>query len=176
MDDLPPWVIMQTQNAVVRSVLEEMFGNGRFRADLDAVFRQGDKRPPFKAYIGDAESLAGINAARTDKVLMNANEGAAAMYDSPNVGGIFVDVDRLHEAVGQDSAQARELVRDAFLHEFAHLYPVAQSRDMSARTGDPKVGSRNQAKHPVMQGENRLRALFDLPAKSVYGLMGMMGR
>jgi hypothetical protein len=79
-------------------------------------------------------------------------------------------VDKVHRAVKGDSARAREMARDALIHEFAHLLPVAGSRHMRDRTGDPQPGDRRAAEHPVIQGENRLRGLFDLPAKTFYGL------
>ena len=179
MDEFPPWLVMQTQNPVIREVLTELLQNEQLRTQLDAQFGKRDQRPSFITHVGDTAFLDQLNEGRPrrQRVKIDNNTGAASLYNgsqdgSVNAGGLFVDVDRLHEVAGQDSALARQHVRDAFLHEFAHLLPVATARNMSGRTGDPKPGAKDQVQHPVIQGENQLRGLFGLPAKTTYGLLG----
>jgi hypothetical protein len=174
--ELPPWVVMQSQNPVLASVLKDLFKNERFRAAADSVFApQGGEQ--FPVFLGDHMSLEQMNATRprNQRVQPSGREAAVSAYatrpdQSIDSGGLFVNVDKIHETLQQDSAAARLAVRDALLHEFGHLFPVAEQRHARAITGDPKRNDRNAAQHPVMQSENRLRGLFDLPAKTFYGL------
>lgn len=176
MDELPPWVYLVAENPVLRSVVGEMFKNPQFADSLREHFEERPGRPQFSTWFGDpawVESMPHLKG----QAEMDPRAAAVSLYNGAgkrgpvNGGAVVVDVDRIHAAVEQDSARARGLVKEAVLHEFGHLIPVAEARDMSARTGDPKPGSKNQAKHPVMQGENKLRGLFNLPAKVTYGLL-----
>jgi hypothetical protein len=176
MDPLPSWLIMQSENPVLRSVLGEMFQNPKLRGILEGMFAP-EGRPPFPTVVGDAAGLERLNASRpkNTRTKIPRGIGAASVYSaepdsSVHAAGIFVDVDRIHSEAKGDSARARVAVRDAVLHELAHLLPLAEQRHLRAATGDPKPGDKNVADHPVIQGENRLRDLFGLAAKTTYGL------
>ncbi len=84
--------------------------------------------------------------------------------------GMAFDLDRIR-GMARDSAHAEELMRDAVLHEFAHVLPLARARNARASTGDPRPGVRNVMDHPVIQGENELRGLLGLEPKQFYGLL-----
>lgn len=167
MDELPPWVILQSQDEVLKGVLRELFSNAQLRGHLDGVFAP-EGRAPFKAFVGDASLIDRLNkAAGEERYRLDPNTGAVAMVGTQPYGGIAVDLDKLHGAA-RDSAQAREMVRDALLHEFGHLVPVAQGGEP---TGDPARDS-DITGHPVIQNENKLRGLLGLPSKAFYGLLG----
>jgi hypothetical protein len=133
---------------------------------LDSIFGAPNRQEPYDITVGDRSFLDLVNQGR-QRITMDENIGAGAMSQA-DMGAIVVDVDKLHEVVQQDSARARQLVRDALLHEFAHLVPVAQGQPA---LGDPKPGARNAHKHPVIQGENKLRGLLGLEPKQHYGLL-----
>jgi hypothetical protein len=174
MDELPPWVILQSQNPVLTSVLQELLKNERFMAEITPHFEGGGARQMFLTYIGDPAFLRTLNGTRHNKLRIDRNlagvsTGNGQADGSVHVGAMIIDVDRIHSAA-PDSAAARAAVRDAVLHEFAHLMPMARTRRMTSRLGDPKTGSANPSIHPVIQGENRLRGLVGLHSKDFYGL------
>jgi len=178
MDELPPWVVMQTQDPVIQSVITELLANGQFRAPFDSHFTSTNERPSFTTHVGDPAFLRDFNRTRPrrERVKVDENTAAASIYNnqpdgSVNSGGLMIDVDRIHDVVKQDSARARDLTRDAIIHEFAHLLPVAESRSMDSRTGDPNPGRRGASDHAVIQQENLLRGLLGLPPKDYYGLL-----
>lgn len=181
MDELPPYIYFQTENPVIRAVVAELLRPGPFRDELDGVFGPpNDSTPAFTLYVGDMGNLEQMNRnrPRNQRAQIDPNIGAGTVFsakDGPvSMGGIYIDADKLHAAVQQDSAQARELIRDAILHELGHAVPVARARHTRARTGDPdpRRGWMEVAGHPVIQNENKLRGLLDLPAKNFYGLLG----
>jgi hypothetical protein len=165
----PAWLVKLAQNPVTRGVVKDLFTQNPEFAEAvhTAVRNRGDGWPVFvddwdniKAHApGGGEGLASA-------IAWGMNPDSTAFGAS-----IGVDVDRIHELVQQDSARARELVRDALVHEFAHLIPVARSGHMRDATGDPEPGDRNAHKHPVIQKENKLRGLLNLPPKGSYGLL-----
>jgi hypothetical protein len=188
-EPLPWWLQVQGEDPVLRSVLEEMWQSAPLRERLTQAFAP-EGNTPFGLHIGGTDFLDRFNRTRprNQQVRIDKRAGAVALYNEDEdegaayTGGIVVDMDRIHDATRArrgapvDSARARELVRDAVLHELAHFVPVAEARSLSARTFDPKPGSRNQHKHPVIIKENRLRSLLGLPEKKYYGLLGEVER
>jgi hypothetical protein len=175
--ELPSWLRVHGDDTYLKGVLQELFANEAFASQLQGAFAP-EEGQAFNTVVGGRPYLDELNRAwgPNRQVKLDRNVGGVSIYaDQPdgsvNMGGVVIDLDRIHKTVRQDSAQAREIVRDALLHEFAHLLPVAQSRNIGDRTGDPNPKDRDAAQHPVIQGENRLRGLFNLPAKTFYGLM-----
>jgi hypothetical protein len=183
-NELPFWLQVQGEDPVLRSVLQELWGDPSLREYLTSAFAPEDDAP-FALRIGGTDFLDQFNRTRprNQQVRMDKRTGAVALYNEDEdegaayTGGIVVDMDRIHDATRArrgapaDSARARELVRDAVLHELAHFVPVARERNLSARTFDPKPNDPNLTEHPVIQKENKLRGLLNLPPKDFYGLL-----
>jgi hypothetical protein len=183
-NELPFWLQVQGEDPVLRSVLQELWGDPSLREYLTSAFAPEDDAP-FALRIGGTDFLDQFNRTRprNQQVRMDKRTGAVALYNEDEdagaayTGGIVVDMDRIHDATRArrgapaDSARARELVRDAVLHELAHFVPVARERNLSARTFDPKHNDPNLTEHPVIQKENKLRGLLNLPPKDFYGLL-----
>lgn len=179
-EPLPNWLLFQGQNPVLRSVLEDLWQNPDFRQRITESFAP-EGQFPFVLRVGGRDFLDQFNAGRRDGVKIDRNTGAASLYNADagrvDQGGFVVDVDRIHDATRArrgapvDSAQARGLIRDALVHEFAHMAPVAQARSMDARLFDPKPRDRDLAQSPIIRGENKLRGLLGLEPKTYYGLL-----
>ena len=176
MHELPPWLVLMSEDQVLRDVLHELAANPQFLETVGGAFA-GDS--PFPVWVGGMDFLERMNSTRSrrDRVQPGKELGAVTMFNESADGaasgaGVVVDIDRLHKLARQDSALAKQYVRDALLHEFGHVLPVARSRSLSDRTGDPKPGDPNAAQHPVIQNENQLRGLLGLPSKTFYGLLG----
>lgn len=176
MDELPWWLTLRDPNSVYASVVRELWQDPAFAQQVSDALNAPDAGQPFFLSIGGRDIYDSLPDAARRGVPWNEDHGAVTMYgeqDGTAVNaGIAVDVDRILAAVQGDSAQARQLVRDALIHEFGHVMPVARSRSMSDRTFDPKPGDPNAAQHPVIQNENKLRGLLGLPSKTFYGLLG----
>jgi hypothetical protein len=176
MNTNPSWTNPGTGNNTKHIEVSSNGSSWRFRTEMDGVFRrQGDRRL-FPAYIGDEAGLKQFNSSRKDKLRIPKETAAVSAYrmepDSTlSNAGIYIDISKVHRAVEQDSARARELIRDAMLHEFAHLQPVAASRHARDKTATRRPCDPRAAQHPVIQGENRLRGLFGLEPKAHYGLL-----
>lgn len=180
MDELPPYIFFQTENPVIRAVVAELLQPGPFRDELDGIFGPpNDSTPAFALYIGDMGNLEQMNRnrPRNQRAQIDPNIGAGTVFSAKSgpvsMGGIYIDADKLHAVTQQDSAKARELVRDAILHELSHAAPVARARHTRARTGDPdpRRGWMEVAQHPVMVGEAELRKLLGLQPRKTYGLL-----
>lgn len=176
MNELPPWIVLRDTASMPAQVLRELWGNPQFVQHVTAAMAPAD-RFPFAVHVGGRPLFEEIAQGRTSWDAEGGATGAATIFNAPSPNepvtqaGMAFDVDRILAAAGGDSAQAREMVRDAFLHEFGHVLPVARSRNLSDRTGDPRPGVRNVMDHPVIQGENELRGLLGLEPKQFYGLL-----
>jgi len=175
MDELPPWLVLMSENQVLRDVLHELAANPQFLETVGSALA-GDS--PFPVWVGGMDFLERMNSTRPrkDRVQPGKELGAITMFNRSADGtaggaGVVVDIDRLHKLARQDSALAKQYVRDALLHEFGHVLPVARSRSLSDRTFDPKPGDPNAAQHPAIQSENALRQLLGLKPKRHYGLL-----
>jgi hypothetical protein len=173
----PSWLVWESTNPVLRASMRELLNNPRFRAHVDSAVAPAGKFP-FTVHVADRAYLDKLNAhpdrrgkyrIRPAADMAGVSMFAVAPDSSSGVSSVAIDVDRLHREF-PDSAKARLALRDALLHEFAHVLPVARSRHMRDRTFDPPPDMQNVADHPVIKGENLLRALIGLPAKDYYGL------
>jgi hypothetical protein len=182
--EIPPWLRVHGENPYLRELLEELFANQAFAGAVNPAFSGTPDDPyrPYRVTVGGRPYLDEMQktSGGTRGIRWDPGHGAISIHgaqpdSSVHQSGMVVDLDRLHKATRQDSTAARGLVRDALLHEFAHLLPLAESRHMRNQTGDPDPRDPNAAQHPVIQGENRLRGLFGLSAKTGYGLLGAGG-
>lgn len=172
MNELPWWVTLRDPDSVYASVLRELWGTEDFAEHVQGALNAPGSDRPFILSVGGRDLYDNMpepvrKAAPWDDAL-----GAVTILNGDgNSGGIALDMERIASLARGDSAQARQLVRDALLHEFGHVLPVARSRSMKDRTFDPKPGAANVADHPVIQNENKLRGLLGLPEKTFYGLL-----
>jgi hypothetical protein len=169
------WLVVHSRDSLLRAVLDEILGNRCFAAAADAVFASFVDGRHFTTHIGDFDLLAELNRTRSvdGKIRLNVEYGAATLYSlaadsAVHDAAIIVDVERIR-ASARDDAAARAGLRDAILHEFAHLFPLATSRHLRDRTGDPQPGI-SAHDHPVIRSENSLRSLLQLPPKDYYGV------
>lgn len=177
MDELPWWLVLRDPDGMPAQVVQELWSNPAFAEQIAAALAPSDKFP-FAVHIGGRPLFEEIARGRASWDAEGGATGAATIFNAAQEGepasqaGIAIDVDRILSAAGGDSAQARQMIRDALIHEFGHILPVAQSRNVADRTGDPKPGDPNAAQHPAIQNENQLRGLLGLPNKAFYGLLG----
>lgn len=174
MDELPPWLVLRDPGGMPAAVVRELWQDPAFAKQIASVLAPSD-RFPFAVHIGGRPLFEEIARGKASWDAEGGATGAATIFNAPDGGpatqaGIAIDVDRILAAAGQDSAQAKQLMRDALIHEFGHVLPVAQSRNVADRTGDPAPG-KPAADHPAIQNENKLRGLLNLPAKTFYGLL-----
>jgi hypothetical protein len=162
------WLVWMAQNPVLREVARDLFTNPAF---MDKVQGAVGEHPFGPVFMMDWDRLIQLPGVNPTPDIAGATGFSVEADSSVSSAAIGIDVDRLHRLVRQDSARARDLVRDALIHEFAHVLPVAQSGHIRDATGDPKPGYRNVAQHPVIRGENLLRELLGLPPKRAYGLL-----
>src|SRR5690606_19804079 len=125
-----PWLILSSPDTVLRDALFELLANPRFSARADSAFAPAHRKP-FPVYVGGLDLVQHVNARRHEKVRIPSWAGGVSLYShepdgSVSSGAIIIDVGRLHRAVGHDSVSARQLVRDALLHEFGHMTAVAE--------------------------------------------------
>ncbi len=173
MDELPWWVALRDPNSMTAGVLRELWSNPQFAQHVTEALAP-ESGMPFGLQVGGRAMYDAMPEKARTSAPWDDRYGAATIFSSDgqaaNAAGIVVDVDRILAAAGQDSARARELVRDALVHEFGHVVPVARTRSLEQHYGDPKPGS-TATEHPVIQQENELRGLLGLQPKSFYGLL-----
>lgn len=169
------WLVVHSRDDLLRDVVDGILDNRCFTEAADAVFAFRADRRQFTTHIGDFDLLAELNRTRSldGKIRLNAEYGAATLYglaadSAVHDAAIIVDVERIR-ASARDAAGARAGLRDAIVHEFAHLFPLATSRHLRDRTGDPQPGVPAHD-HPVIRSENSLRSLLQLPPKDYYGV------
>lgn len=164
----PAWLQMASEDPVLLGVLRELLENQRFRLHADSALAPMDGSSPFRVKIGGPGLLAPLGVKMPEELggFTVTNEADQVQ----KIAGIAIDVDKLHQLTGQDSTRAREAVRDALIHEFGHVLPIARTRSLASAVDDPKPGQ-DAASAPSVQSENRLRALLGLKAKSFYGLL-----
>lgn len=173
MNELPWWLTPHGDGVPVE-VLRELWANPALREYLlGALAPEGDD--PFLLHVGGRELFDDVNRRlrERDRVRWDEANGAVTILtraDPLHTAAIAVDFDRILNAARGDSARARELTRDALLHELGHVVPVARARSFDARLGDPRPGAPAE-RHPVLRQENELRGLLGLPRKRFYGLL-----
>lgn len=176
MDELPWWLALRDPDGMPAQVMRELWQDSAFAQQIASVLAPSD-RFPFAVHIGGRPLFDEIARGKASWDAEGGATGAATIFNAAQEGepasqaGIAIDVDRILSAAGGDSAQARQMIRDALIHEFGHVLPVAQSRNVADRTGDPKPDDPNAAQHPAIQAENELRALLGLKPKRHYGLL-----
>lgn len=173
-EQLPWWMAVREPESIYGQVLREMWQQPAFAQHVtQAMAPEGAS--PFVLSIGGRGLYESLPPATQRATPWNEEFGAATFFNAndraANTAGIAFDEARILAAAGQDSARARELMRDAILHEFAHVLPVAQSRNVRDQTGDPRPGAHGLLEHPVIRGENQLRGLLGLQPKRFYGLL-----
>jgi hypothetical protein len=181
-NEIPPWLRVHGDNPLLKSVLEELFASEAFAGAVGSRFAPEDNMP-YRVVVGGRPYLDELQrtGGGASKIKWDPRHGAVSIHNiepdsSVHLSGVVLDLDRIHRATRRDSTKTREAIRDALIHEFAHLVPLAESRHMRNQTGDPTPGDPQAADHPVIRGENVLRGLLGLPAKTDYGLLGATGR
>lgn len=161
----PSWFVLRDSTSLYADALRDLWQTPVARVLADATAPRPGV-PPFVLHFGDrplfdelgqgepwGSNTAGVTVLSRDAVV--------------NMAGVVIDVGRLLAVADGDSAVARVLVRDALLHELAHVLPVARARSASARLVDPLPG---EADPPILRVENSLRARAGLPLRDTYAL------
>lgn len=173
MDELPDFLFLLANDPEVRKQVVDLFKNKQF-ADSVASVLQDPERGNFFVSIGDDETLKTMPERLRRKVKKNKNLGGFTGFGgdkSAHGAFVFALPSRLPKEVRQDSLLNSQVIRDALIHEFAHVLPVAKTRNPKDRIRDPKPGSPGEAQSEILQAENALRGLLGLPAKAFYGLL-----
>src|SRR5690606_32437732 len=122
-----PWWLVPHGDGVPVEVLRELWANPALREYLlGALAPEGDD--PFLLHVGGRELFDDVNRRlrKRDRVQWDEANGGVTILtrtDPLNTAAIAVDFDRILNAARGDSARARELTRDALLHEFGHVVP-----------------------------------------------------
>lgn len=173
MDELPDFLFLLANDPAVRKEVVDLFKNKAFADSVTSVL-QDPERGNFFLSIGDEETLKTMPPRLQRRVKENKNVGGFTGFgEGKKTSGAFMFAlpSRLPKEVRQDSLLNSQVIRDALIHEFAHVLPVAETRSTKSRIRDPKPGSIGEGQSEIIQAENALRELLGLPAKAFYGLL-----
>lgn len=170
-DSIPPYIALRDTASMPAQAIRELWGNPQFQQEITSTLAPEGKMP-FVIHVGGRQLFDDVSHGRGSWDAEGGSTGAATIFNSTGTmpvmqAGMAFDVDRIMNAANGDSALARELMRDAVVHEFGHVLPVARSRSLDSRVADPAPG-RNDG--PAMEQENYLRSLLGLPPRTSYAL------